>query len=150
MMHARIRLARKPVAIALLPLFSLSCLSENCQSLRTCSLHTEDHHRLNRMSTGRVQCPSAGDKAIGCPSMAGRHSILPIGKNSLQKTVLTATRTDSVWHGIPSKCMHGHTPYHAMDSREHGPRSPGHQSRVSMHDGPKAKLATLISNEMQA
>ena len=54
-------------------------------------------------------------------------------------------------HGMEfwDKCMHGHTPYHAMDSREHGPRPPGHQSRVSMHDGPKAKLATLISNVMQ-
>ena len=36
-------------------------------------------------------------------------------------------RTDSVWHGISSKCKHGHTPHHAMDSRERGPRSSGHQ-----------------------
>ena len=39
------------------------------------------------------------------------------------------------------KSMHGHTPYHVMDSREHGPRPSGHQSRISMYDGPKVKYA---------
>ena len=54
---------------------------------------------------------------------------------------LTATRTDSVWHGISSKCMHGYPPNHVTDSREHGPRPSGHQSRISMHDGQRVKYA---------
>ena len=39
------------------------------------------------------------------------------------------------------KCMHGRTPYHAMDSREHGPWPSGHQLRILMHDGRRVKYA---------
>mgnify|MGYP003702760901 CR=1 FL=1 len=59
--------------------------------------------------------------------MAGRHWILPVGRDFLQKTVLTAQRTDSVWHGISGTCEHGHASHHALNSGKHGPRSSSHQ-----------------------
>ena len=86
-----IRLARKIRTIPLLPLFSLSCLSKDCQSPGTRSLHTVEYHRLEEMPTGHEECPSAADEAIGHSQMAGRHCMLPVGRNFLQKTVLTAT-----------------------------------------------------------
>ena len=68
-----IPLARKPVAIALLPLFSLPCFSENCQSPRVSSMSTAEHHRLSEMATGHGKMPSAADEVIGHSLMAGRH-----------------------------------------------------------------------------
>ena len=65
--------------------------------------------------------------AIGCKKIAGRHWILPVGRNFLQKTVLTANRGQTVWHGISGICKHGHASYHALNSGKHGPRSSSHQ-----------------------
>ena len=128
---------------------SLSCLPGKLpESQNTFQIHCSappargNNHRLLEVATG---CWGT----YRHKKIAGRHYRVPVGTKFLQETVLTANSKPAV-HSIEflGKCMHGHTPYHAMDSREHGPRPPGHQSRISMHDGPKAKLATLISNEM--
>ena len=108
--------------------------------------------------TGRNKMPpamgmglSAKSYALGQTCFAGRHPKLPAGQFFLLKPAVDSSRGQAVYGmEFSNKCVHGHTPYHAMDSREHGPRPSGHQSRISMHDGPKAKCATWISNEMQA
>ena len=80
---------------------------------------------------------------------------LPVGtlycrsaNNSCRIWFLTATRTDSVWHGILGTCKHGHAPYHVLDSREHGPWSLGHQLCTLVHDSLRGQVC--ISMNMHA
>ena len=52
------------------------------------------------------------------------------------------------WQCISSYVCTNHTPYHVNDSKEDGPRFSDHQSRISMHDGPKNQVCMLIWNAM--
>ena len=52
------------------------------------------------------------------------------------------------WQCISSKCVHQHIPYHVYDSKGHGSRFSDHQSRISMHDGPRNQVCILIWNAM--
>ena len=121
------RLAWKTRTTSLPPLFILPCFSENFQIPRTGSLHAAEYHRLGGIPTGSAQFPPAVFGSIGCKQIAGRHRIMSVGKNLLQKTVLTANRGQTVWHGISGTCKHGHASYHALNSGKHGPRSSSHQ-----------------------
>ncbi|GMP77811.1 hypothetical protein CsSME_00033961 [Camellia sinensis var. sinensis] len=68
---------------------------------------------------------------------------------SVCRTCFDSSRgQNKAWQCISSKCVHQHIPYHVCDSKRYGARFSDHQSRISMRDGPKAKCATLISNEM--
>ena len=67
--------AGKYTAMHRLPLFSLLCLFEDCQSLRIASLDIGSHHRLSRIATGSRMWSSAVDEAIGHQLIAGRHSV---------------------------------------------------------------------------
>ena len=60
MMHAQTRLAREVRTIPLLPLFSLPCFSNKCQSSGTGSLHSVEYHRLEEISTGRLKISTGG------------------------------------------------------------------------------------------
>ena len=57
--------ARKCTAMHSLPLFSLLCLSEDCQSLKDASLDTGNHHRLNKIATGGELWSPAHNESIG-------------------------------------------------------------------------------------
>ena len=107
------RLVLKSRTTSLPPQFVLSFVSENSQSPRTGSLHAAEYPRPREITTGSAQYPPAAFGSIGCKKIAGRHWILPVGRNFLQKTVLTANRGQTVWHGISGICKHGHASYHA-------------------------------------
>ena len=49
-------------------------------------------------------------------------------------------------HGMEfsKQCVHGHSPNHAIDSREYGPRYSGHQSRTSMHGGQRHQVCNSM------
>ena len=93
------QLARKTRTVPLPPLFVLPCLSENCQNSITGSLHVTEHHRLDRIPTGIPEFPPAVLWFTGHSKIAGRHWILPVGRNFMQKTVLTANKEQTV-HGM--------------------------------------------------
>ncbi|KAF5933088.1 hypothetical protein HYC85_029259 [Camellia sinensis] len=46
--------------------------------------------------------------------------------------------------GICDPCVHDHSPRHCTSSRECGPRSSCHKSRISMHDGRAIELHDSI------
>ena len=104
-MHARSDFARNCTAMPSLPLFSLLCSSENCQSLKNASLDTGGSHRLSRMTTGTRMWPSAQNEPIGWWLTAGRHKMLPVGKQYLQNLQLTAAE-GKILHGNAIQAMY--------------------------------------------
>ena len=136
MMHARIYLAPKARTIHLLPLFTLPCFSEKFpkswgrfpERCRTPSAKGNAHRLWNSSIGWGFVLSATNPRPVGTLQCR-------LAKTSCRNWFLTAIRTDSVWHGISSKCMHGHTPYHARDSREHDPQPSGHQSCILMRDG---------------
>ena len=133
------------------------CLCLHCPAfLKTAKVSGHAPYTL-RIIIGWIECPPAVYNIHRLLRSLAAINTVPVGtlycrsaNNSCRRQFWQQQQTSSAWYGILSKCVHGHIPYHAIDSREHDPRPPGHQSRISMHDGPKAKLATLISNGMQA
>ena len=127
MMHARTRLAWKVRTIPLLPLFTLSA------SLKISKVLGQLPWTLWN-TIGWRKCPSASENIHRLLMKISAQEGLPIGtehyrsaESSCRIWFLTATRTDSVWHGISSKCMHGYSPNHVTDSREYGPWPSGYQ-----------------------
>ncbi|KAF5941334.1 hypothetical protein HYC85_022501 [Camellia sinensis] len=129
-------LARKCTAMHRLPLFSFLHSSGGCQNLRAASLDIGEHHRLNGIDTGSGMWPPAIGEAIGRERIAGRHLTLPVGKVFLQNLQLTATEGKAK-HGSSRHICTNHVLYHVCDSKGHVSRFSDHQSRISMHDGPK-------------
>ena len=77
--------------------------------------------------------------------MAGRHCIWPAGQKFLHNPIGDSSRGQVVYGmEFSSKCEHGRTPYHAMNSRERGPRPSGHQLCISMHDGLRGQVCNLM------
>ena len=107
-MHACSGLARKSTAMRKLPLVSLLCPSENCQSLKINSLDIGRHHRLRRMATGSKMWSSAIDEAIGHRFMGGRHWTLPVCQECLQNLQLTAAE-GKAQHGNAFQAMYAQT-----------------------------------------
>ena len=134
-MHACLGLARKSTPMRRLPLFSLLCPSENCQSLRIASLDIGRHHRPGRMATGRKMRSSAVDEAIGHGWIADRHYVQSIGKKFLQNLFDCSRGQSFAWQCNSSNVCTNHIPYHVYDSKGHGPWFSDHQSRISMRDG---------------
>ena len=142
------RLARKPIpchcCLCLRCLTPLKIIKVSRTAL-SFLLSAVECHRPEQKATGH------GNGIIGQTCFAGRHPTLLAGQFFLLKPAADSSRGQVVYGmEFSNKCEHGHTPYHTMDSREHGPRPSGHQSRISTHDGLKAKCAISISNEMQA
>ena len=46
------------------------------------------------------------------------------------------------------QCLHDHSPYHVMNSREYSPPPSDHQSHILMHDGQRSRMCNSIWNEM--
>ena len=114
-----------------LPLFSLLSSSEDCQSLRTAPLNHGDHHRLRGNTTGWSMWPPALNSSIGCKLTAGRHWMPAEPATHSSRGEILA------WQCNSKHVCTKHTPYHTSDSKEDMPRFSDHQSRISMHDGPK-------------
>ena len=89
-----------------LPLFSLLCSSENCQSLRNASQDTGGYHRLRGRATGCVGWSSAQNESIGWELTAGRQKMLPVGKQCLQNLQLTAAEGKTCMAMQFKACMH--------------------------------------------
>ena len=53
------------------------------------------------------------------------------------------------WQCNSNNVCTNHAPYHICDSKGHVPRFSGHQSRISMHDGPKNQMCNFYFNCMQ-
>ena len=72
----------------------------------------------------------------------GRSALKVAGRPFIPAESCFCCSSGQTVHGkeISKQCMHGHTPYHVMDSRECGPWSSGHQSRISMHDGQRHQV----------
>ena len=64
-----------------------------------------------------------------------------------QTPIFCSREQEMAWQCICKVCVHNHPPYHFSNSRECGTRLSGHQSRISMHDGQKAKFAQFNVNE---
>ena len=145
-----IQLARKLVAIALLPLFSLPFLLwklvkvpenllwalQNIIGWEGWPPAVYNSHRLeiklsalNKWPVGTECCRSA--------------------ETSCRRQFWQQQRTDSVWHEIPSKCVHQHIPYHAFDLKGYVPWFSDHQLHISMRDGLRNQVCALASNVMQ-
>ena len=93
-----------------LPLFSLLCLSEDYQSLRNASQDTGGSHRLSRMTTGTWMWPSAQNESTGWWFTAGRHKMLPVGRQYLQNLQLTAAESKTCMAIQFKQCVHQSCP----------------------------------------
>ena len=138
-----VRLAQEPAPCLCSLCFCCPASLENFQSPGTPSTYPEYYHRLKGWTIGCRVWPPAAIEIIGTKSV-------PVGTEECRSALNSCRRQfwqqqTATEHGMEfwDKCMHGHTPYHAMDSREHGPRPPGHQSRISMHDGPRSQSVQL-------
>ena len=133
--------ARKSTTMHKLPLFSLFNASEDCTSLKEHSLNTVQHHRPRKNITGHGRMVI--DQILSSrPSIIGRSALYAVDWPYLSAESCFDSSKGQTWHGnaFSSKCMHHHTPYHAYDSKEFGTRPSGHQSRISMHDGPRSQV----------
>ena len=96
---------------------------------------------LGIRSLGRGICSSVKYWAIGWTLMVGRHYKWPAGYCFLQNPAVDSNIGQAVYGmKFSSKCEHGHTPYHAMDSKERGSRHSGHQLCILMHDGLRGQV----------
>ena len=128
---------------ARLPLFSLLCSSEDCQSLRVASLDIGRHHRLNWMVTGSGLWSSTHNESIGFQFIAGRHSMKSIGIGCLLNLFDSSRGQDFAWQCNSSNVCTYQAPFHVYDSKGHGPWFSDHQSRISMRDGPRDQVCTF-------
>ena len=127
-----------------LPLLSFLSSFGGCQNLRTTSLDRGDHHRLDEISTGSVVWPSAqswsGRQRKWCRSAhytAGRQSI------PAEPATHSNRGQNKAWQHNSRHVCTDHVPYHCDDSKGHVPRFSDHQSRISMHDGPKNQVCNF-------
>ena len=127
-----------------LPLFSFLSSSGGCQSLKTDPLDGEEYHRLNETSTGSVVCPSAPNRVCRQRKMC-RSAHYNAGRQSIPAEPATHSNRGQgkAWqHNSRHVCIN-HVPYHCNDSKGHVPRFSDHQSRTSMHDGPKNQACSF-------
>ena len=127
-----------------LPLFSFLHSSGGCQNLRTTSLDRGYHHRLDEISTGSVVWPSA--QSWSCrqrkdcrpaPYTAGRQ------RKPAEPATHSNRGQNKAWQHISRHVCTNHVSYHCDDSKGHVPRFSDHQSRISMHDGPKSQVCNF-------
>ena len=133
-----------------LPLFSFLSSSGGCQSLRTASWDRGDHHRLNETSTGSVVWPSAQNRVCRQRKLC-RSAHYTAGRQSIPAEPATHSNRGQgkAWqHNSRHVCIN-HVPYHCNDSKGHVPRFSDHQSRISMHDGPKNQVCNFDFKCMQ-
>ena len=142
-MQCMLGLARNCTAMHRLPLFSLLCLSENFQSLRTTSQGTGGYHRLRRNTTGT--------KLIHRPSIDCRSALNAAGRHwmSAEPATHSSRGQKLAWQCNSNNVCTNHAPYHICDSKGHVPRFSDHQSRISMHDGPKNQMCNFYFKCMQ-
>ena len=127
-----------------LPLFSFLSSSGGCQSLRTASLDRGDHHRLNETSTGSVVWPSAQNRVCR-QRKSCRSAHYTAGRQSIPAEPATHSNRgqNKAWQHNSRHVCTNHVSYHCDDSKGHVPRSSDHQSRISMHDGPKNQVCNF-------
>ena len=99
-------------------------------------------HRPWRMVTGH--------KLIHRLLMDGRSALHMAGRPNLPaESVFDSSRGQNIaWQCISSNVCTNHTPYHIHDSKGYDSRFSDHQSRISMHDGPRNQVCILIWNAM--
>ena len=133
--------ARKFVTMHELPLFTLLCSSENCTSPKEHSLNIVEGHRPIGNTTGLGEVVI--DHLLSSrPPMHGRSALNVVGRPCMPAKNCFVSSRGKTWHGnaFSSKYLHQHPPYHVHDSKEDGPRPSGHQSRISMRDGPRNQV----------
>ena len=127
-----------------LPLFSFLCSSGGCQNFRTASLDAGRHHRLGEIATGTEMLPPAQNWSCRqrkdcrpAPYTAGRQSI------PAEPATHSNRGQNKTWQHISRHVCTNHVSYHCDDSKGHVPRFSDHQSRISMHDGPKNQVCNF-------
>ena len=80
------------------------------------------------------------------PKIFSRPTLRMVGRPYLPAEPCYDSSRGQTRHGnaFQSKCLHNQPPYHAMNSRAFGARPSGHQSRISMHDGPRCQVVHLM------
>ncbi|KAF5932600.1 hypothetical protein HYC85_028771 [Camellia sinensis] len=131
----------KRAAMRKLPLFSSLSSSGGCQSLRTASLDRGDHHRLIEISTGSVVWPSAQNRVCRQRKLC-RSAHYTAGRQSIPAEPATHSNggQNKAWQHNSKHVCTNHVSYHCNDSKGHVPRFSDHQSRISMHDGPRNQI----------
>ena len=105
-MHACSGLARKSSAMHKPPLFSLLCFSEDCQSLRMCSLDVGECHRLEGIIIG-CDLVSIGQKWIHRPPMDCRSALCAVDRQKVPaKSIWQQQRTELCMAMQFKQCMH--------------------------------------------
>ena len=143
-MHARFASPRNPVRCHCC--LCLHCLAplkfmKVSRILLNHSLSVVEYHRPQFKSTGH------GNRLIDQIlnhrlDTDGRSAPKVVGRPFLPAEPCFDSSRGQTVHGMEfsKQCVHGHSPYHAMGSREFGTRPSDHQLRISMRDGPRSQV----------
>ena len=102
-----------------------------------------EHHWLKEEATGTKRSHRLFVYCRSALNSAGRHWM------PAEPATHSSRGQNYAWQCDSSHLCTKHTLYHVCDSKGHVPRFPDHQSRISMHDGPKKRECNFDFKCMQ-